>query len=65
LPQRIEAALIEKDGPYLPYLEIAAALESDQTRVTLDLCQTHGISQEDVNRALLKTLAAMDSRPAG
>jgi hypothetical protein len=64
LPQRIQAALLEKTGPYRAYLEIAKALESSQTRATHGLCELHEISLEDVNRALLKTLAAVDSRPA-
>ena len=64
LTQRIEAALLEQTGPYRPYLDIAASLESDQTRETQELCQAQELSMEEVNRSLLKTLAALDSRPA-
>lgn len=64
LPERVNAALLQQSGPYAPYLEIAAALESRDTRATHTLCNAHQIGLEDVNRALLRTLAAMLARPA-
>lgn len=64
LPERIQAALLQHSGPYQPYLEIAAALESPDTRATHTLCNEHQIDMEEVNRALLRTLAAMRTRPA-
>lgn len=64
LPERVEAALLEKSGPYRPYLDIATALETGQTHATSELCKSHGISLEDVNRALLRTLSNVASRAA-
>jgi hypothetical protein len=63
LSERIHAALLQQAGPYKPYLEIATALESPRTRATRELCDTHEINLEDVNRALLRTLAALSARP--
>lgn len=59
LPQRVQAALLHRQGPYAPYLEIAAALESAHTRSTHALCAAHQIELDVVNRALLRTLAAL------
>jgi c-di-GMP phosphodiesterase len=64
LSERLNAALLQHSGPYAPYLEIAAALESPDTRATHTLCNAHQIGLEEVNRALLRTLAAMLARPA-
>jgi hypothetical protein len=58
LAERTKAALLEGTGPYAPYLEIAKALESAHTRATHRLCDSHGIDMAEVNRALLRTLAA-------
>ena len=62
LPERIHAALLQQTGPYRPYLNIATALESPRTRATHALCKAHQISLEEVNRALLRTLAALPMR---
>jgi EAL and modified HD-GYP domain-containing signal transduction protein len=62
LSERVHAALLQRAGPYSPYLEIAAALESPRTRATHELCDTHGLNLEDVNRALLRTLTALPAR---
>lgn len=63
LPERLYAALLQHAGPYAPYLDIASALESPHTRATLALCKASEISMEEVNRALLRTLAATPSHP--
>jgi c-di-GMP-related signal transduction protein len=63
LPERIQAALLQQAGPYRPYLDIATALESPRTRATQALCKAHEISLEEVNRALLRTLAALPAHP--
>lgn len=63
LPTRIHAALLQRSGPYHPYLEIATALESSRTRLTHALCKQHQIGLEEVNRALLRTLAFLAERP--
>lgn len=64
LSERIQAALQQQDGPYAPYIEIAVALESADTRATHALCEAHQIGLEEVNRALLRTLSAIVARPS-
>jgi c-di-GMP-related signal transduction protein len=59
LSRRIGAAVLSQSGPYLPYLEIATALESPRTEATRALCETHQMNAEDVNRTLLRTLASL------
>lgn len=62
--ERIHAALLNHSGPYVPYLDIATALESPDTQATRALCDTHQISSEEANRALLRTLSTAQARPA-
>lgn len=57
--ERIHNALRHGSGPYAPYLAIARALESSDTRATHLLCDSHEISLDDVNRALLRTLCTL------
>jgi EAL and modified HD-GYP domain-containing signal transduction protein len=64
LSERTQAALLQQTGPYRPYLDIAIALESPNTRATHALCKSQQISLEEVNRALLRTLAALSAKPA-
>ena len=64
LPQQVSSAILSRSGPYLPYLDIAAALESPNTRATRLLCDTHKMSLEAVNHALLRTLANVRHQPA-
>jgi EAL and modified HD-GYP domain-containing signal transduction protein len=64
LSERVLEALLQQTGPYGPYLEIATALESPQARGTQELCEAHDINLEDVNRALLRTLASLSARSA-
>jgi c-di-GMP-related signal transduction protein len=59
LPERIVSAILNNAGPYAPYLEVATALESSHTHRTHALCETHALAFEDVNRALLRTLATI------
>lgn len=59
LSQRILQALLEHNGPYHPALQLAQSLESAHMRLTRHLCESYGYAQEDVNRALLRTLAAL------
>ncbi len=63
-PERINSALLGRSGPYVPYLDIATALESPYTQQTQALCDTHSINSEDVNRALLRTLSTAQVHPA-
>lgn len=64
LSQRISAAILSQSGPYLPYLELACAMESSQTQATQNLCDSHQMDREEINRALLRTLSSASSRPA-
>lgn len=62
LSQRVLQALLEGTGPYQPALQLAKALEAADARVTHQLCENYGYAQEDVNRALLRTLAALTNQ---
>jgi EAL and modified HD-GYP domain-containing signal transduction protein len=57
LPGRVASAILGQTGPYAPWLEVATALESGSTRVIREVCKAHRMSSEEVNRALLRTLA--------
>lgn len=59
LSERVLDALLRQDGPYYPALAVATALESSNGQATRELCESYGFAQEDVNRALLRTLSAM------
>jgi c-di-GMP-related signal transduction protein len=59
LPERVSAAILRQNGPYFPYLEVAASLETPHTQITRDLCEKHELNIEDVNVALLRTLASL------
>ncbi len=64
LSDRISSAILADSGPYLPYLQVASALESSALTQIHTVCKTHQISSEDANRALLRTLAAALAKPA-
>lgn len=64
LSQRITSAILDHSGPYMPYLDVAAALESPNTQATRALCDLHQMNSEEVNRALLRTLSQIRPRPA-
>ncbi len=57
LSSRIYNATVRNTGPYAPLLHIASALETDNGTALRSLCHEHGMGLEDINRALLKTLA--------
>ena len=57
LSQRLVAATLTQDGPYAPALGIACALESDNPQPVRDLRMAHEVSAEEINRALLRSLA--------
>ncbi len=59
LPGRIASAVVGQSGPYAPWLEVACALESSNTRMIRDVCQAHALPADEVNRALLRTLAGI------
>ena len=57
LPGRVSSAILGNTGPYAPWLQVASALESGSTRVIREVCKAHNIEADEVNRALLRTLA--------
>jgi EAL and modified HD-GYP domain-containing signal transduction protein len=59
LPGRIASAVVGQTGPYAPWLEVATALESGNTPMIHDVCKAHAMPAAEVNRALLRTLAAI------
>lgn len=61
LPPSVAAALLERTGPFAPYLELALALEALDAPAMLSNAATLGVSQAMVNRALLQALAATDA----
>ncbi|HSV51917.1 MAG TPA: histidine kinase [Burkholderiaceae bacterium] len=61
LSERIYNANITASGPYFPSLELARAMETEDSAHIRALCQTHDLSQEEVNRALLRTLADLQA----
>ncbi|MBX9818817.1 MAG: histidine kinase, partial [Burkholderiaceae bacterium] len=58
LPGRVASAILGQTGPYAPWLETASALESGNTKVIRDVCRAHDLQADEVNRALLRSLAA-------
>jgi len=58
LPGRVASAILGQTGPYAPWLEVASALESGATKVIRDVCRAHDLQADEVNRALLRSLAA-------
>lgn len=59
LPGRIASAVVGQTGPYAAWLEVASALESSNTRMIREVCKAHKMPPDEVNRALLHTLASM------
>lgn len=57
LSQRLHEALLERSGPYHVGLQLARLLESTDTRSIHQFCENEDFDPEDVNRALLRTLA--------
>jgi hypothetical protein len=64
LSERITSAILSHTGPYVPYLDLATALESAHTHATRVLCDANKMDTEAVNRALLHTLATVRPHPA-
>jgi EAL and modified HD-GYP domain-containing signal transduction protein len=57
LSDRIVSAIVSRSGPYAPSLKAAIALESDDPAPLRAVRETYGLAPDDVNRALLRTLA--------
>jgi EAL and modified HD-GYP domain-containing signal transduction protein len=58
LPGRVASAVLGQTGPYAPWLQVASALEGSSTKVIREVCKAHDLPADDVNRALLRSLAA-------
>lgn len=61
--ERVLSAIVSNNGPYAPYLQIAAALEYPGMAAVPELCAANGIDLADVNRTLLRVLADIGSVP--
>lgn len=59
LPSRVKEALVWQSGPYWPYLDLAMGVEAPFLEATRERCSQHGFDPEDVNIALLRTLAVL------
>ncbi len=59
LPGRIASAVVGQTGPYAPWLQVAAALETGNTRLIRQTCKAHSLPADAVNRALLRALATL------
>ena len=53
--------MLSQTGPYAPYLAVAAALESSDTRAIQQVCDSNGLAAGEVNRVLLRMLGAAPS----
>ncbi len=66
LQAEIEAALLEGEGPYAPYLALAIASEADDAREMEALALAVGVPAEKVNRFIVDALVwAQDMETAG
>lgn len=59
LSERIYDATVLRTGPYAPALDMALALESGDSATIREMSETYEMGLEDVNRALLRVLAAL------
>ena len=60
LSERIYDATVLHTGPYASGLQMACALETDDTSAIRQLCETYELDLEEVNRALLRVLADLE-----
>jgi EAL and modified HD-GYP domain-containing signal transduction protein len=61
LPPAVMAALVERQGPFAPYVELALALEGSATDAVHASAGVLQLAQSAVNRALLQALAGTDA----
>ena len=65
LSERIYDATVLGTGPYAEGLQMAFALETNDASAIRQLCETHEMDLEEVNRALLRVLSDLVvERPA-
>lgn len=60
LSERIYDATVLHTGPYAGGLQMACALETDDASAVRQLCETHELDLEEVNRALLRVLSDLE-----
>lgn len=65
LSERIVSAIVSRSGPYAPSLKAAIALESEDPAPLRAVRETYGLAPDDVNRALLRTLAGSSLQTVG
>jgi EAL and modified HD-GYP domain-containing signal transduction protein len=58
VPQRVYQALVEQDGPYLPYIDMVRAVESDSLYDFRETADKLLMSVAEINRAQLRALMA-------
>ena len=58
VPQRVQQALVDEDGPFAPYLQLAMAIEQESVIDIRAGAERLMIGHSEVNRALLAALAA-------
>ncbi|MFG6448144.1 HDOD domain-containing protein [Roseateles sp. BYS180W] len=57
VPQRVHQALVEHSGPYLPYVQLAQAIEAESLFDIRDTATALMITQSEITRAVLCALA--------
>ena len=58
VPQRVVQALVDGDGPYMPYVEMVRAVESDSLYDFRETAEKLLMSVAEINRAQLRALMA-------
>ncbi|HUP10470.1 MAG TPA: HDOD domain-containing protein [Caldimonas sp.] len=58
VPQRVHQALVEESGPYLPYIEMVRAVESESLYDFRETAEKLLMSVAEINRAQLRALMA-------
>jgi len=58
MPARVQQALLDNDGPFQPYLELVQAIENESVIDIREWTEKLFMTPLEVNRALLKALAA-------
>ena len=58
MPQRVFQALVENTGPYKPYMDMVAAVESESLFDFRDAAEKLLMSVSEINRAQLRALMA-------
>ncbi|MCL4183810.1 MAG: HDOD domain-containing protein [Burkholderiaceae bacterium] len=60
VPDRVRETLVERRGPYVPYLRLLEAIEQGPGKALLRAVHACSISLEHCNRAVLRALSAPD-----